>query len=349
MRELARRAPRGRRASSATCGSDRGRHAPSSSRCRCSAWPRSGVGGPALLLLALLALGSGVGCGRGAGEPPRHESVRPHGAARPRASRRRAGEPAHDGRRAHAADDASGDRGADRAPGGASPGESGRRPPLRAALGLDGRRRGERAGRRRAARRGRRRDRAPESPPRTGAGWRALSPAPSPARLERGRGQVDRVGAQARQAARAEPAAARRDRHDLPGRRRPPARRARRRPLRDHPRRRHAAAARTPPGGWSGKMAHPLNRPRLDPRAGRVVEGYARAAAARHADLADRPRGLAVPARLLRARRHRPLRVRRLRRVPGPASAKAPTPGRASTTSTSSRPPSTGGFPRARS
>ena len=37
-----------------------------------------------------------------------------------------------------------------------------------------------------------------------------------------------------------------------------------------------------------GKMAHPLNRPRFDAAAGRVVEGYARAAAAGHAVAADR-------------------------------------------------------------
>ncbi len=52
-----------------------------------------------------------------------------------------------------AADDADGDRGADRAPRGALPGESGRRSPLRAALGLDGLRHRDGARRRRAARR----------------------------------------------------------------------------------------------------------------------------------------------------------------------------------------------------
>ena len=38
------------------------------------------------------------------------------------------------------------------------------------------------------------------------------------------------------------------------------------------------ADTRLPPGAAKrlvGKMAHPLNRPRLDPRTGRVVEGYA--------------------------------------------------------------------------
>ncbi len=48
-----------------------------------------------------------------------------------------------------------------------------------------------------------------------------------------------------------------------------------------------------------GKMAHPLNRPRLDPRTRPRGRGVRRPAAARHADAADRPRGIAVPARLL--------------------------------------------------
>ena len=66
-----------------------------------------------------------------------------------------------------------------------------------------------------------------------------------------------------------------------------------------------------------GKMAHPLNRPRFDAAAGRVVEGYARAAAAGHAVAAGRPRGFAVPAHLFQHERHRSLCRRRLRRVPG--------------------------------
>ena len=56
--------------------------------------------------------------------------------------------------------------------------------------------------------------------PRTGR--RSISPAPSPANLERGGGKVDRMGTQARKAARAESLAARRDRHDLRGDRRQP-------------------------------------------------------------------------------------------------------------------------------
>ena len=95
-----------------------------------------------------------------------------------------------------------------------------------------------------------------------------------------------------------------------------------------------------------GKMAHPLNRPEFDPRSGRVVEGYAVLQPRVTPSLADRPRGIAVPARLLRSRRHRSVCLRRLRRVPGSLRRRAPTPARASTTSTSSRPRSQGGSPR---
>ena len=52
------------------------------------------------------------------------------------------------------------------------------------------------------------------------AGGRPLPPAPSPAGLERRAAALDGLGTQARQAPRAEPAAARRDRYDLRGRRR---------------------------------------------------------------------------------------------------------------------------------
>ena len=159
---------------------------------------------------------------------------------------------------------------------------------------------------------------------------------------------MDRLGAQARQAARAESIAARRDRHDLPGRRRPPARRARRRPLRDHPRRRHATAAgrRQAAGREDGAPAQPPaarspHRPR-----GRGLRG---AAAARHAVAADRPRGIALPARLLGSGRHRPVRVRRLRRLPGSLRRRLLHAARESTTSTPSKPRSPGASPRTRS
>ena len=48
-----------------------------------------------------------------------------------------------------------------------------------------------------------------------------------------------------------------------------------------------------------GKMAHPLNRPRFDARAGRVVEGYGILQPRVTPSLAERRRGLAVPARVL--------------------------------------------------
>ena len=130
-------------------------------------------------------------------------------------------------------------------------------------------------------------------------------------------GAVDRLGAQARQAARAEPAA------------------CAARPTR---------LSSTPNGGrvmlpadvryvitldadtrlprdtvrrLIGKMAHPLNRPRFDADAGRVVEGYAVLQPRVTPSLPVGQRGLAVPARLLQHERHRPLCRRRVRRVPG--------------------------------
>ena len=67
---------------------------------------------------------------------------------------------------------------------------------------------------------------------------------PSQARLGRSRRRVDGLGAQARQAARAESAAARRDRYHLRRIGRTSADCPRRRALRDHPRCRHASPAR---------------------------------------------------------------------------------------------------------
>ena len=65
---------------------------------------------------------------------------------------------------------------------------------------------------------GARGDRPPEPASRCRAGWRRAIPAlPPPAALERERASVDGVGAQARQAPRAEPPAARGDGHELRG------------------------------------------------------------------------------------------------------------------------------------
>ena len=82
---------------------DRGRHASASSRCRCSAWRSSGSAARRSALLALLALVPASDAARRAGEPPRHEPRSARGAAGTGAARRRAVEPAHAGRRAHAA------------------------------------------------------------------------------------------------------------------------------------------------------------------------------------------------------------------------------------------------------
>ena len=77
------------------------------------------------------------GRGGGAGQPRRPDLYRSGPAARSGASRRSAGGITHDGRRAHAADDTGGTRGASRAPGSSLSGEPGRRPSFRIALGLD--------------------------------------------------------------------------------------------------------------------------------------------------------------------------------------------------------------------
>ncbi len=187
-----------------------------------------------------------------------------------------------------------------------------------------------------------------ESAPRAGGGRRALPPAPSPAGLERGRGQVDRVGAQARQAARAQPTAARRDRHDLPGRCRSRARRSGRRSLRDHARRRHAAPARRreAAGRQDGAPAEPpaARSPHADassratPCCSRASRRRCRwAARGRSSSASSR-----VPAASIRTRSPSPTSTRT-------SSGRAPTPARASTTSTSSRPRSPGASRRARS
>ena len=146
---------------------------------------------------------------------------------------------------------------------------------------------------------------------------RALPPAPSPAHLERGAGQVDRLGTQAREAARAESPAARRDRHDLPADRRPSSRRALRRPLRDHARRRHAAAAgrRQAAGREDGASAQPSAASIL--RTGRVVEGYAVLQPRVTPSLPTGREGSLFQRVFSSPERPGSLRLRRLRRLPG--------------------------------
>ncbi len=149
-------------------------------------------------------------------------------------------------------------------------------------------------------------------------GERSLSPAAPPARVERRRGPVDGLGAQARQASRAQSPAPRRDRHDLRGAPRRIARRAGRRPVRDHPRRRHAAVTGRgqATGRHHGASAQPCRA--FDAQAGRVVDGYAvlqpRVTPTMPADREGSlfQRTFAGPAG------HRSLRRRRLRRLPGP-------------------------------
>ena len=174
---------------------------------------------------------------------------------------------------------------------------------------------------------------------------RPLLPVPSRAPLERRRAVLDGMGAQARQAARVQPAAARRDRYEL--------RRAARRSRRCC--RRSATSSRSIPTRscrWRrarrlvGTLSHPLNRPRFDPGAARD-RGLRRAPAAGRGERGQR-QPHARFADLLRPRRHRSRT-----RPPSPtstrtSSTRAATSARASTTSTRSRRRSTAASRRTR-
>ncbi len=128
---------------------------------------------------------------------------------------------------------------------------------------------------------------------------------------------MDGLGTQAREVARAEPAAPRRDGHFLPAARVRHAGGARGSPLRDHARRRFPApeGGRAPAGRHDRPPAeHPAIRPDRRPRR----RGARDPSASGHPDAArDGIRDL-LPARLLGAPRHRSLRLRRVRRLPGP-------------------------------
>ena len=144
------------------------------------------------------------------------------------------------------------------------------------------------------------------------------------------------MGAQARQAARAEPAAARRDRHELSSARRRDRGRSRRRPLRHHARRRHAAAERrgAEAGRHDGAPAQPAAlRSRGGPRRRRLRPAPAAGDAPRCRRTA-RDRSTSASSRVRRASIRTPRRSRTSTRT---SSARAPTPARASTTSTRSR------------
>ncbi len=66
-----------------------------------------------------------------------------------------------------------------------------------------------------------------------------------------------------------------------------------------------------------GKMAHPLNAPRFDPRCGRVVEGYGVLQPRVTPSLPTGREGSIYPARVLQLERDRSVRIRNLRRLPG--------------------------------
>ena len=148
-------------------------------------------------------------------------------------------------------------------------------------------------------------------------GRRALPAAPPPAGLER----VARASGWAGSASAASSSELNRWLRGgadtpLPPGRRSAAHPAGGRALRPHARRRHppAARGRAAAGREAGPSAEPpAARSEVRPRRRRVR----RAPAARHAVASDRARRLALPARLLGPGRHGPLRLRRLRRLPG--------------------------------
>ena len=180
--------------------------------------------------------------------PPLHHAA--HGPAAPaqaRARAGRAGRAAHARRHPDAPDRRGGDRRGGPQAGGPRPGQLRSRAALRAPLGLGGRSGRVAARRCGAAGAGAGGDRGAQRAARSRGRRRRpiLGSAPTPA-VERGRGRLDGLGAQARQAARVEPPPARSDRHVVPGSGSGRGAGAVGHPLRDHARRRFASS----PGGW---------------------------------------------------------------------------------------------------
>ena len=145
---------------------------------------------------------------------------------------------------------------------------------------------------------------------------RAFPPAPPQTALERGRGHMDGLGAQAREARRAQPPAHGRERHDIHRDRRAHAGGAPGSALRDHPRCRHAPAPRSrgPPRRHDGPPPEPARLRRAIAARGR---GLRRPPAAGHTNHTPRAGPVPLPADLRGARRDRPLRGRGLGRLPG--------------------------------
>ena len=255
-------------------------------------------------------------CGRRTGESGRHDEVRRNDPAGPCAARRRPVKSADDGSRAHTSHDARGAGSAAREPRGSLPGVARRRALLRAAFGLDRRPQRERRGGRGAARHCGGRHRAPEPSSRHGRCRRSLPAAASSPGLERRAETVDGMGTQARQAPGIEPAAARRDRHDLPASRGATACRSARRALCHHAGCRHPVAARN--GAAAGRQDGPPAEPaEVRRRKRRCPRGIRRSAATGCAVAAGRSRGVAVSARLFEREWHRSVLSRSVRRLPG--------------------------------
>ena len=186
---------------------------------------------------------------------------------------------------------------------------------------------------RRHPRRGQERDRGAERAARRRP-RRPVLPVPPRAPVEPGGGRLDGLGAEARQARGAEPAPARRDRHELrrAGRRpgRPPAR-----ALLHHARLGHAPPARRREEARRHHRA-PAQPPRVRPALRPRHRGLRDPAAARQRHHRER-RGVALRADLRRAHRRRPLHDRRLGHLPGPLRRGELHRARGSTTSTPSR------------
>ena len=160
-----------------------------------------GVGGWSLGIMAFVGLLPAIDAAADAGQPRGHRRLRRDAAAGNGPARRRAGRIAHHGRDPDPADDQRRDRRADRAARGSLSFQSGRRDLLRAAVRLD--RCADRVDGGRCRLLAAVTDGIAQLNARypNGSRRRSLPPAPSPPRLERGAAKVDRLGAQARQAA----------------------------------------------------------------------------------------------------------------------------------------------------